>query len=445
MTVNGPVARYAPPWANTHMIGIAGSSGSGKTSLAVKIVTSLNLPWVIILSMDSFYRVLTPEQSERAHRNEYDFDSPEAIDFDVLVKCLEDIKAGRHVEIPIYSFAKHAREEKTTYIYSPHVVILEGIFALHDPRVLKLLDMKIFADTDLDTCLARRIARDVRDRGRDPGGCLKQWFAFVKPNFDLYVEPQKKAADVLIPHGIDNGAAVSMVIKHIQRTLRKKSVEHQAQIRLLDGEAPEDYLKLVFRLSKSPQLDGIFTILQDILTDMGDFIFYFDRLSALLIERALDHVHYDQDSVRTPLGLEYHGLRSRGEVSAVAILRAGSAMESGLRRVIPDCRTGRILIQSNTRTGEPELHYCKLPRNVNEHEGVLLLDPQISSGGTALMAVRVMLDHGVQEDRIVFVTFIAAHMGLQRLTKVYPRLKIVTAQVADVFDKRWVDQRYFGC
>ncbi|KAL8866593.1 MAG: hypothetical protein Q9174_006209, partial [Haloplaca sp. 1 TL-2023] len=149
-------SHYSPPWADTSIIGIAGSSGSGKTSLAHAIVSSLNLPWVVIMSMDSFYKILTPEQHTLAHKNEYDLDAPEAIDFDLMVERLRDLKQGRRAEIPIYSFEEHQRQEKTISIYSPHVLILEGIFALYDQRVLDLLDVKIFAEADADLCLARR-------------------------------------------------------------------------------------------------------------------------------------------------------------------------------------------------------------------------------------------------------------------------------------------------
>lgn len=201
---------YSPPWADTSIIGVAGSSGSGKTSLALAIIKQLSLPWVVILSMDSFYRPLTPEQSQQAFRNEYDFDSPDAIDFDTLVAKLKDIKEGyetflflshrpanscsKKADIPVYSFEKHARLENTTTIYSPHVLILEGIFALHDPRVLDILDLRIFCEADGDLCLSRRLVRDVRERGRDIEGCIKQWFAFVKPNFHKFVEPQRNVA-----------------------------------------------------------------------------------------------------------------------------------------------------------------------------------------------------------------------------------------------------------
>lgn len=127
------------------------------------------------------------------------------------------------------------------------------------------------------------------------------------------------------------------------------------------------------------------------------------------------------------------------------ILRAGAAFETGLKRVIPDCCTGRLLIQSNYRTGEPELHYLKLPPNISSHGCVLLLDPQMSSGGAALMAVSVLLDHGVPEERIVFVTYFAGKMGLNRLCKAFPGVRVVLGNVGEDFEDRWVERRYFGC
>ncbi len=120
-------------------------------------------------------------------------------------------------------------------------------------------------------------------------------------------------------------------------------------------------------------------------------------------------------------------------------------METGLKRVIPDCQTGRLLIKTNYRTGEPELHYRKLPQNIAKHDGVLLLDPQMSSGGAALMAVRVLVDHGVPAEKIIFVTYFAGKMGLNRLLKVFPGIKVVACKVIDDFEERWIEKRYFGC
>ncbi|KAK3324762.1 uridine kinase family-domain-containing protein [Cercophora scortea] len=439
-------AHYSPPWADVSIIGIAGSSGSGKSTLSQAIVQKLNLPWVVILSIDSFYKSLSPEESKAAFRNEYDFDSPAAIDFDVLVERLRDLKAGKRAEIPVYSFEKHARLERTTDIYSPHVLILEGIFALYDPRVLELMDMKIFCEADADTCLSRRIIRDVRDRGRDVEGIIKQWFAFVKPNFEKYVDPQRKVADIIVPRGVENQVAMSMVGQFIEQKLLEKSTHHRAALMELEiGAHSEPLSSKVLVLDQTKQMRGMNSIIHNIDTSDEDFIFYFNRITTLLVEQALNNIPFTSLRVETPTGNEYNGLRPQGEVSAVLVLRGGAALETGLKRVIHDCKTGRMLIQNNIRTGEPELHYLVLPKDINKHEAVLLLDAQMSSGGSALMAVQVLVDHGVQMDRIVLVTYSGGRMGLHRLTKVFPDMTVVVGNLVQDGEERWVERRYFGC
>ncbi|EOD46596.1 Uridine kinase [Neofusicoccum parvum] len=318
-------AHYSPPWANTSLIGVAGSSGSGKTTLSLAIISALNLPWVVILSMDSFYKPLTPEQSAKAFRNEYDFDAPEAIDFDLLVEVLREIRQGKKVEIPVYSFEKHQRQAKTTTIYSPHVLILEGIFALHDPLV-----------------------RDVKSRGRDIEGCIKQWFLFVKPNFHKYVAPQREVADLIVPRGVENKVAISMVTDRIQKTLTIKSRMHQAELKRLGKLAEESPLSPnVLILPDTRQNRAIHTLLINPALDRENFIFYFDRICALMIEESLVCMNFDVVDVITPMNTTYRGLKPTGETSAVVILRGGNALERGLRRVLPDSRNGRVLIQNN--------------------------------------------------------------------------------------------------
>lgn len=439
-------AYYSPPWADMNIVGIAGSSGSGKTSLAIEIVQSLNLPWVIILSIDSFYKSLTPEQNALAHKNEWDLDSPESIDFDLLVEKLIDLKQGKRTDIPVYSFEQHQRLDKTLSIYSPHVIILEGILALNDPRVLDLLDMKIFVEADADVCLSRRIVRDVRERGRTIEGTIKQWFSYVKPVFQRYVEPQREVADLIVPRGMLNKMAIQMIVNQIRQTLKEKSERHNEELEKL-GQQSEDYSLSdnAIILGDKPQILGVSTILRNPITSQVEFAFYFDRLTALLIEKALDCHNYRSAEITTPQGYKYAGIKSAGKVSAVVILRGGSCMETGLKRTIPDCLTGRLLIQSNIRTGEPELHYLKLFPDLASHETVMLLDPQMSSGGAALMAVKVLLDHGVAEKKIVFVTCLAGRRGLKRLMTVFPKIKVVAATVVEDHEKRWVEERYFGC
>lgn len=161
--------------------------------------------------------------------------------------------------------------------------------------------------------------------------------------------------------------------------------------------------------------------------------------------RALNNVQFKEKEINTPAGHKYRGLTAKGEVSAVIVLRGGAAFETGLKRVIPDCRTGRLLIQSNVRTGEPELHYLKLPRDIENHDSVLLLDAQMSSGGSALMAVQVLVDHGVPQDRIVVATYSSGRVGLHRLMKVFPGITVVVGNLVSDFEDRWVEKRYFRC
>lgn len=159
----------------------------------------------------------------------------------------------------------------------------------------------------------------------------------------------------------------------------------------------------------------------------------------------MNNVRFTSATVHTPAGYNYHGLSPDGEVSAVVLLRGGAALETGLKRVIPDCKSGRVLIQSSIQTGEPELHYSRLPKDIEKHESVLLLDAQMSSGGSALMAVQVLIDHGVAQDRIVLATYSAGRMGLHRLTSVFPDMTVVVCNMVPDIEDRWVEKRYFGC
>ena len=159
----------------------------------------------------------------------------------------------------------------------------------------------------------------------------------------------------------------------------------------------------------------------------------------------MDNLHFHPKEVETPQGHKYQGLETCGNVSAVVISRGGSCFETGLRRVIPDCKSGRLLIQTNYRTGEPELHYWKLPSDIASHDSILLLDPQMSSGGAALMAVKVLVDHGISEDKIVFVTYFAGSMGVNRLLSVFPNMRLVVCRIVEDFQDRWIEERYFGC
>jgi len=159
----------------------------------------------------------------------------------------------------------------------------------------------------------------------------------------------------------------------------------------------------------------------------------------------MNNLKFEPCLIETPIGHHYRGLAAAGEVSAVIVLRGGAAFETALRRIIPDCKAGRLLIQSNSSTAEPELHYLQLPSGIEQHERVLLMDSQMSSGGSALMAVQVLVDHGVAQNKIVFVTYTACKAGLHRLTTVFPDIVVVMCEMLPEVEPRWVENRYFRC
>lgn len=298
--------------------------------------------------------------------------------------------------------------------------------------------------------MARRLRRDIVYRGRDLQGAMKQWFSFVKPNFERYVLPTMAAADIVVPRGLDNTVAIDMLIRHVQRTLTVKSRLHVEHLCQLNDEIKEEAVSDIDQwdnvtvLKQSPQVEAMHTIIFNRATSRDNFVFYFDRLVVLLIESAMDTLPYVTKEVATATGGEYIGLSPTMDVCAVEVLRAGACFETSLRKTLPDIAIGKILIQSNSRTGEPFLHYLKLPPQILD-KYILLCDAQATTGAAAIMSIRVLLDHGVAEENICFVTYLAdKKRSIKRLLTAYPMVKIVAGKIEDSFKRRFVDTRYFG-
>uniref|UniRef100_G1SV65 uridine/cytidine kinase n=1 Tax=Oryctolagus cuniculus TaxID=9986 RepID=G1SV65_RABIT len=174
---------------------------------------------VVILSQDSFYRVLTSEQKAKALKGQFNFDHPDAFDNELIFKTLKEITEGKTVQIPVYDFVSHSRKEETVTVYPADVVLFEGILAFYSQEVRDLFQMKLFVDTDADTRLSRRVLRDISERGRDLEQILSQYITFVKPAFEEFCLPTKKYADVIIPRGADNLVAINLIVQHIQDIL----------------------------------------------------------------------------------------------------------------------------------------------------------------------------------------------------------------------------------
>jgi len=213
------------------MIGVAGGTASGKSTVCEKIRQLVvsedaeNGRQIITLSQDSFYRDLTAKESDQAKKGMFNFDHPDAFDHQLMVNCLKDIKECRSTQVPLYDFKTNSRvENEFTTIHPSDVVLLEGILVFYYKEVRDLFDMKLFVDTDADTRLARRVLRDIEERGRDLENVLFQYTNLVKPAFEEFCLPTKKHADVIIPRGADNTVAVELVAQHIQDIIYKRKI-----------------------------------------------------------------------------------------------------------------------------------------------------------------------------------------------------------------------------
>jgi uridine kinase len=204
------------------VIGIAGGSGSGKTTVARRVAGALESASVAFIDMDAYYRNFTNlSAEERKHVN---WDHPDAFDLDLFVSQMTALSDGRTIEKPVYDFATHARREATVRIEPADVVVLDGILLFVDRRLRDLCDVKVYVDADADIRLIRRIERDLVARGRPLEEILTQYMTTVRPMHLEFVEPSKRWADVIVPQGGHNVVATEMIIAKIQRRLAEARV-----------------------------------------------------------------------------------------------------------------------------------------------------------------------------------------------------------------------------
>lgn len=203
------------------VIGIAGGTGSGKTTVVNKIIGSLPAGDVAVLRQDSYYRDsshIPPEE-----RQKINFDEPAAIEWPLLVKQLNELREGKTIEMPTYSYLTCTRQKETVRVEPRDVVIIEGILVLTDPELRSMMDVKVFVDADPDERLIRVIARDCVERGRTPMMVINRYQEVLKPMHELHIEPSKRTADLIVPQGGNNTVAISILTDFIKSRLKKGS------------------------------------------------------------------------------------------------------------------------------------------------------------------------------------------------------------------------------
>ncbi|MCD6446905.1 MAG: uridine kinase [Candidatus Marinimicrobia bacterium] len=203
---------------NNIIIGIAGGSGSGKTSVAKALVKDMHLNGTVIIEQDWYYKDLAHLPQEE--RMKWNFDHPDSVEFDLLIKDLNAMVKGETVDVPQYNYVTHSRAKETLTITPQKVIIVEGIMVLYEAKLRELLDIKLYVDTDPDIRFIRRLKRDIYKRGRAIDNVIDQYMQTVRPMHETFVEPSKRFADVIIPEGGRNKVAIDLLRTKITSLLK---------------------------------------------------------------------------------------------------------------------------------------------------------------------------------------------------------------------------------
>ncbi|HKB79949.1 MAG TPA: uridine kinase [Thermoanaerobaculia bacterium] len=203
---------------NPVIIGIAGGTGSGKTTVARAIYDRVGPDRIEWISHDSYYRNFDGLSTEERHK--INFDHPDSLETELLIRHLDVLGKGSSVEVPVYDFAAHARRTETQKVEPRRVVIVEGILVLAEPELRRRIDIKLFVDTPADIRFVRRVVRDIQTRGRTLESVVAQYLSTVRPMHEEFVEPSKRHADLIIPEGGENQVALDAIIARVEHLLR---------------------------------------------------------------------------------------------------------------------------------------------------------------------------------------------------------------------------------
>lgn len=202
------------------IIGVAGGSGSGKTTVVTHIINTIGEEDILLLQHDSYYRDLKHLPFEE--RTKQNFDHPSALETELLIRHIKALKEGYQVEVPIYDFTRHVRKDETNLVEPKKIILIDGILIFTEKELRNQMDIKLYVDTDDDIRLLRRIQRDIVERDRELKNVLTQYEKFVRPMHLEFVEPTKRYADIIIPRGGENQVALDMVNALIRNRLKKK-------------------------------------------------------------------------------------------------------------------------------------------------------------------------------------------------------------------------------
>ena len=200
------------------VVGIAGGTGSGKTTITKKLMQRFGGD-VSVIYHDNYYKAHHNMSYEE--RSRLNYDHPDSFDTDLLIQAVKDLKAGRSVTCPVYDYTIHDRSDKVIVVRPAKVIIVEGILILQSRELCQQMDIKIYVDTDADVRILRRIVRDVRDRGRSLDSVVNQYLSTVKPMHEQFVEPSKRNADIIIPEGGHNQVAMEMVMERVRAHIER--------------------------------------------------------------------------------------------------------------------------------------------------------------------------------------------------------------------------------
>lgn len=199
------------------VLGVAGGSGSGKTTVVRAIVERLGAGQAAVIHHDSYYR--DTSHLSPAQRRAINYDHPDSLETELLIEHLKELRAGRAVAVPVYDFAEHARLPQREHMHPQKVVFVDGLLILWDPQLRALMDIKVYVDTDADLRFIRRLERDIRERGRSAESVIQQYQSTVRPMHLEFVEPSKRYADVILPEGGHNLVAIDMLVTKVRAVL----------------------------------------------------------------------------------------------------------------------------------------------------------------------------------------------------------------------------------